>query len=677
MKSTFLKRLTWLHTWSGLVFGVVIVMLGVTGAGLVLRPELDALVNRHLLKVPPCTQPLPVDILAARAMDTHSGRPVSTELSTDPTDSMAFQFANQDYVYVSPCTGDILGVQNQYGGFFGTMDWLHRFLFVGPPAGRPIAGWISLIFLTLLIAGGIVLWWPRAGMTFKTAGKFNYRLPGVARTLSLHKFIGLYTSILLLVITITAIPLSFLTVKNLIYHLTGYTVPVPPHSMLTADRAGLPIQIAWRESRRVFPDLQWAAITWPVQPADAIRVEVLESNAPHKDAKSYVYLDQYSGRVLRTVHYATDINIGRKIYLYCIATHSALVGGLPYQLLLLLACLGIPIQAWSGFSPYLRRKLARTHMPLLELRVESKTTVAEDVVSLTLVHPRGRRLPSFSAGAHIDVHLDNGLIRQYSLCGDPRDNTRYTIGVLRVTESRGGSIAVHEVRQGDTISVSRPKNFFPLDNTASRSLLLAGGIGITPLLSMAEHLTTTGAGFSLHYCVHSEKRAAFIDRMRQSSYAQNIVLHASDTVGRVDFATLFAECDPETQIYICGPNDFTASAIAAAKAGGFADAQIHYEYFSVTARDISDNAPFDVKIASTGKVFHIPQDRTVTEVLADSGILIPTSCQEGVCGTCLTGVIEGEVEHNDVILGEADRINNSRFTPCCSRARGSMLVLDL
>ena len=670
------KRLAWLHTWSGLVFGIAIVMLGITGAGLVLRPELDSLVNHHLLKVPACHAPLPLDTQVARAGAAHPGKVRNIELTAGPTNTTAVKFANMDYVYVSPCSGKVLGVQNQYGGFFGTLDWLHRFLFAGHETGRPIAGWINLVFLLSLIIGGIVLWWPRSKTELRRAIRFDVKLPGIARTLSLHKIIGLYTSVLLLVITLTAIPIGFLPVKNLIYHLTGYQPLDPPTSTVNVGVLPMPLQQVWRETQREFPHITWASIDLPQRPEDAIRIEILEPGMPHKNAKSFLYLDQYSGRVLYRIHYKA-LNVGRKLYLYSIAFHSALVGGLPYQILLLLACLGIPVQAWSGFSPWLQRRLRSRRPPKIAVQVASREMIAPDIVALELIRPDGRPLPPFSAGAHIDVHPAPGIQRQYSLCGSPRNHRRYRIAVLQVADSRGGSIAMHALQAGDRLEISAPRNFFALVPGTSPCVLFAGGIGITPILCMAQALNDAGVPFALHYCVRSMRQAAFIDELKDAPWHDKVTVHISELGERIDFREVLADCQKDTHIYVCGPVGFTEAATDAASEAGLDASHVHFEYFKARTRDDSDNVPFDVRIASTGQIIHIPADRSITDILIERGFDIPVSCEEGICGTCLTGVVSGDVEHHDVILDEAERVRNRRLTPCCSRARGGTLVLDL
>jgi uncharacterized iron-regulated membrane protein len=356
MSGSFKRRLLQLHTWTGLTIGLGVVFLAITGAGFALRPQLDEVVNRELLVVPPCTERLPLDALAANAQAVHpEGKLSSIEVNSDAGSSVAIQFSDKDFVYVNPCTGKILGRRNEYGGFFGTVEWLHRFRFMEPRTGRQVAGIAAAVFIVLLIGGGIVLWWPHSRRAARMAFKFNPRLPGSARTLSLHRVVGLYTSVVLLLIALTGIPIAFVPVKEMIYRQSGYTQPVAPKSTLTNGAARLPMESFWQKTRVAVPELEWVSLRYPNRPDDAVEAEIRERHAPHADAKSYLYMDAYTGNMLELRHYS-DTALGRKIYLYCIALHAGLLGGLPYELMVFAAALAVPVQAYSGFSPYLRRQ---------------------------------------------------------------------------------------------------------------------------------------------------------------------------------------------------------------------------------------------------------------------------------------------------------------------------------
>jgi vanillate O-demethylase ferredoxin subunit len=318
-------------------------------------------------------------------------------------------------------------------------------------------------------------------------------------------------------------------------------------------------------------------------------------------------------------------------------------------------------------------------MGKLSVRVVRKIQEAVDIASFELAAVDGSPLPPFSAGSHIDVHVRDGIVRQYSLCNDPRETHRYLIGVLRDPNSRGGSVAMHEgIREGDTLDISEPKNHFPLV-PAKRTLLFAGGIGVTPILCMAERLAHTGADFEMHYCTRSLERTAFHARIMESAFAGRVHFHfdAGAQEQKLDLPGLIATPDPDTHIYVCGPGGFIDHVVNTAKGLGWSGAQIHLEYFAAKAQDTSSDGVFEVKIASSGRIFAVPADKSVVDVLAEHGVSVETSCREGVCGTCITRVLDGIPEHRDVYFTDEERAKNDQFTPCCSRAKSACLVLDL
>ncbi len=317
---------------------------------------------------------------------------------------------------------------------------------------------------------------------------------------------------------------------------------------------------------------------------------------------------------------------------------------------------------------------------LIDVQVRRKTVEAEGIAGFELVAANGAELPAFTAGAHIDVHLPGGLMRQYSLCNPPGETQRYCIGVLRDPASRGGSAAVHDqLHQGATLAISAPKNHFPLEEAAKQTLLFAGGIGITPLLAMAERLSSLGASFELHYCTRSAARTAFLQRLRNSAFASSVFVHHDDgpAAQKLDLAQRLAVPEPGTHIYVCGPTGFLDAVRATARDKGWPDAQVHFEYFSGVAVHAADDLSFEIVLHSSGRVIRVEAAQTVTEALEAQGVLIPVSCQQGVCGTCLTRVIEGEIEHKDLYLTPEEQSANDQFLPCCSRAKGKRLVIDL
>lgn len=316
----------------------------------------------------------------------------------------------------------------------------------------------------------------------------------------------------------------------------------------------------------------------------------------------------------------------------------------------------------------------------LTVRVARKAVEAQDICTFELVAVDATALPAFSAGSHIDVHLPNGLTRQYSLCNDPGETHRYLIGVLRDAASRGGSAAMHDVvTEGQVLAISAPKNHFALAHDARRSLLLAGGIGITPILCMAERLSMTGAPFEMHYCARSRSRAAFVERISRAPFAGSVQLHLDDgpPQQKLDIAALLATPQDGVHVYLCGPRGFMDAVLGAARAHAWPEPQLHYEFFGADLARRGDEQGFQVRLASSGRVVAVPGDKTVVQALAQAGVVVQTACEQGVCGTCLTRVLDGIPDHRDAYLTPEEQGANDQFTPCCSRSHSPLLTLDL
>lgn len=329
-----------------------------------------------------------------------------------------------------------------------------------------------------------------------------------------------------------------------------------------------------------------------------------------------------------------------------------------------------------------KRKHAVTHS-LLDVRVTKKSEEAPGIHSFELVEPHGGVLPAFSAGAHIDVHGPTGIVRQYSLCNHPAERSRYLIAVLRDPQSRGGSQAMHEqVQPGDILRISRPRNLFSLAPDSPHSLLLAGGIGITPIVCMAEHLADGGGSFEMHYFARSREKTAFHGRIGRSRFHQQVTFHFDDepATTRQSLPALLASQRAGTHLYVCGPRGFLEAVLGAARARQWPEALLHYEYFGAAAVDAAGAAKdtaFEVKLASSGLTCTVAAGQTVVAALAARGVEIPVSCEQGICGTCLTRVLSGKPDHRDQFLTPEEHAANDQFLPCCSRACGPLLVLDL
>jgi vanillate O-demethylase ferredoxin subunit len=309
--------------------------------------------------------------------------------------------------------------------------------------------------------------------------------------------------------------------------------------------------------------------------------------------------------------------------------------------------------------------------------VAKKTLEAHNMVSFELADPGGAELPPFSAGSHIDVTIPGGMTRQYSLCNSASERNRYVIGVWRDPNSRGGSVALHDViNVGDTLQVGAPRNRFRAPRGATRALLVARGIGVTPILSIADHLKAQDIPFELHYQWSLGSPGAFKSTIEQSSFAENTTFYVEASDQALDVAALLADQPEDTELFICGVDWWLDPVLNIAKQKGWADERVHIERFTAKAAAALLDRVFDVKIASTGAVFKIPGDKTVAGFLEESGVKIPTSCEQGMCGTCKVKVLEGEADHRDKRLSPEQRAEGY-FLACVSRAKGDLLLLDL
>ncbi|NYT25318.1 oxidoreductase [Alcaligenaceae bacterium] len=320
---------------------------------------------------------------------------------------------------------------------------------------------------------------------------------------------------------------------------------------------------------------------------------------------------------------------------------------------------------------------------LVAVRVARKWRGADDICVLELESSDGGPLPSYAPGAHIDLHLPGGVSRQYSLSRYRPSPQRYQLAILREPASRGGSMAVHEkLKEGDSIQISSPRNLFALAQDRRPALLLAGGIGITPILCMAEFLASSGRDFELHYCGRSSSRMAFLDRLDEDDMSARVHIHTDDgsPEQRLDIEAVLARHSRDSHIYVCGPTGFIDAMVAKALNQGWTSDHIHFERFSnadVMLRDDGSEQGFEIELASTGEIVPVGPDESIIEALARHGVFVETSCEQGICGTCLTGVKAGTPDHRDMYLSEDEKKKNDQFLPCCSRSKTPRLVLDL
>ena len=317
---------------------------------------------------------------------------------------------------------------------------------------------------------------------------------------------------------------------------------------------------------------------------------------------------------------------------------------------------------------------------MLEVCVIRKTIEAPGICSFELAAIGDENLPAFTAGAHVDVHIAPGLVRQYSLCNHPEEYHRYQIAVLNEPSSRGGSSKLHaQIEAGATLMLSEPRNLFELDLSGEHYVLFAGGIGITPILAMAYTLSHLGKPFELHYCGRSAERLAFIKTLAASPFAHQVHVHIDEgaPAQRLDAHKVLRGPSAGRQLYVCGPAGFMDFILDTARSSGWNEAQLHREYFSAPPLTAAQDTAFEIELARSGQVLAVAAHQSALQALEAAGIAVDSSCEQGICGACITPVLAGEPEHRDQFLTEAEHAANDCFTPCCSRARSPRLVLDL
>ncbi|HEX7388745.1 MAG TPA: Rieske 2Fe-2S domain-containing protein [Acidiphilium sp.] len=312
----------------------------------------------------------------------------------------------------------------------------------------------------------------------------------------------------------------------------------------------------------------------------------------------------------------------------------------------------------------------------LRVTVARKWRAGEGIAGFELM-PVAGMLPTSQPGAHIDVHMPNGMIRQYSLVNGPGEGAAYIIGVKREADSKGGSLCLHEtVREGDVLAISEPRNNFPLRRDGMKTLLIAGGIGITPLLAMAQALQHSGLLYELHYFAQGEDHLAFSERLERlgDSLATHFGLGPEATAARL--REILSAHRTGENLYLCGPGPMLEAARRIAGEQDWPEAAVHFEYFK-NANVIDSTSSFEIALARSCMTLAVPAGRTVLQVLRENGVDMPSSCEQGACGTCVATVIEGEPDHQDVYLTEAEKSSGRKIMTCVSRAKSPRLVLDL
>ena len=313
----------------------------------------------------------------------------------------------------------------------------------------------------------------------------------------------------------------------------------------------------------------------------------------------------------------------------------------------------------------------------LLVRVAEVTSETPEIRTLRLVREDGANFTPYRAGAHIDVTGPTGVLRQYSLCSPPDDPSSLLIAVKREPDSRGGSSALHDVAEGDHLKIGKPRSLLAIADDATEHVLIAGGIGVTPLLSIAYELWRRDAHFTLHYFARSREKMAFRQLLEERvEFAKRVKLYCG--VPRSERTALLAEAAaslPQTaHAYTCGPAQFMEQ-VASIFTPVVGKDHVHMEHFAPEAFDTGGDSPFTVEVDD--ETYEVPPGKSILEVLEENGIEVFKSCQEGICGSCVSGVLSGIPDHRDHCLSPADRASNKEIALCVSRAKSDRLAIEL
>lgn len=318
---------------------------------------------------------------------------------------------------------------------------------------------------------------------------------------------------------------------------------------------------------------------------------------------------------------------------------------------------------------------ASLDLQMMPLRVTRNVPIANDVHLFEFQEPDGQALPEFSAGAHIAVRVPNGAIRKYSLCNDPAERNRYQVAVKRETSGSGASgEMIDRVKAGDTVMVGEPVNVFALPTRAQDFLFVAGGIGITPIMSMIRQIQRVGKRFRLIYVAHSPELAPFRDDLSAPELRDFVTIHYDhgDPTRTFDFSPYLKERQNREHLYCCGPRPLMET--VREMTDHWSPTAVHFEAFAPAAKPKGGDHAFRVKLTKTGKTLEVPADKSILEVLREAGLDVPSSCETGTCGTCRVKVIAGDVDHRDLVLSHAEKANTIMI--CVSRAKDDEITLD-
>ncbi|AUN32259.1 PepSY domain-containing protein [Niveispirillum cyanobacteriorum] len=642
------------HRWAGLFLGLFIAVQGLGGTLLLFRQPLNHLLHPEAFA--PAPPDLDANVDAVRAKGCTINRIDLPDRTTDP---LFFHLScNADPFMATAGGGQVLRLA-PLGDW--PMEWLFQFHYrlAAGTAGQQAVGWIGVALLALCLTG---LW-----MLLRTArrdGWLGLFRPGwpkapLRRWRDLHRAAGLYLVPVLALLALTGIGMAWNPT------VTGALPVTPRPSPQVAARPGsplLPLSVILGKAAGEAP----SSIRLPGGHGRVVMV--MRGRADSPDYEQF-WFDGYAGTLLGTRRAAERAAADRFTDLFY-PLHTGSLLGPAGTVLMLLAGLSLPGFLATGIFLWSRRRGPAT----LPMRVAALSRDGTGVLHITLRHRFGLPLPRFGAGDHVDVHLPNGLVRQYSLCGRPGRRLSWQIAVRLSDVSAGGSAWIHtHLTVGSHLRLGQPRAHFVLSSGNGPVLLLAGGIGITPLLSMAWTLWETGRSFTLLGCSRDRAARPLAGAIATTPLAPFVRWHDSATDGRIDLRALITAQAPGTHLYTCGPDTFMQAALDTAHHLGWSPDRLHWEAFAPAK---PSGTAFTAIV--DGKTISVGAGESLLDRLLAEGIPLPHSCRRGLCGECVVNVRSGSVDHRDSILTPEDRAA-ARMTACCSRAaaEGGTLHLSL